>query len=231
LATTLLAQWTADNEFGLLHALGVGWAWRLVLAFLMLDAWAYLWHRANHRYSFLWRLHRVHHNDYEMDCTTSSRFHFGELGIAATTRLPVIVLFGLGPLPILIHETVLVAVSQFHHANLGLGRWDRRLRWLIVTPAMHHIHHSRRLPETNSNYASVLSLWDRVCRSFRSPEAATNIELGLDEFMAPSWHTVAGMLKTPFASDPRKVDEGLVKTVAENAAQPTMADERVGVTS
>jgi sterol desaturase/sphingolipid hydroxylase (fatty acid hydroxylase superfamily) len=230
MATTLIAQWTAEKEFGLLHAFGIGWAGRLVLAFVMLDAWAYLWHRANHRFSFLWRLHRVHHNDYEMDCTTSSRFHFGELAIAATTRLPVIVLFGLEPLPILIHETVLVAVSQFHHANIGLGRWDSRLHWLIVTPAMHHMHHSRRLPETNSNYASVLSLWDRVCRSFRRPDATINIDFGLDEFMEPRWQTVAGMLRTPFVPVLQKKKMDLAMTVPEYAAEPPMADEQVHVT-
>jgi sterol desaturase/sphingolipid hydroxylase (fatty acid hydroxylase superfamily) len=211
LVTTLLATWTADNEFGLLHALGAGWLWQLILGFLLLDAWAYLWHRANHRYAFLWRFHRLHHNDYDMDCTTSSRFHFGELAIAATTRLPVIVLFGLGPVPILLHETVLVAVSQFHHANIGLGRWDRLLRWWIVTPAMHHVHHSRRLPETNSNYASVLPWWDRLCRSFRSPEVTGSIALGLDEFMDPRWHTMGGMLRTPFAGDPREAEEHLFR--------------------
>ena len=198
LATTLLADWTAKSEFGMLCTMGIGWGWRLLFGFLILDAWAYLWHRANHRYPFLWRFHRLHHNDFEMDCTTSARFHVGELAIAATTRLPVIILFGLEPLSILIHETVLVAVSQFHHANIGLGRWDHLLRWLIVTPAMHRVHHSRRLPETNSNYASVLSLWDRVCRSFCSPEVSMNIELGLDDFVDPRWHTVAGMLGTPF---------------------------------
>ena len=218
LATTLLAQWTAEVEFGLLHVLGVNWGWRLLLGFLILDAWAYFWHRANHRFSFLWRFHRLHHNDHEMDCTTSARFHFGELAIAATTRLPVIVLFGLEPLPILVHETVLVAVSQFHHSNIGLGLWDRLLRWLIVTPAMHQVHHSRRRPQTNSNYASVLSVWDRVCRSFRSPDSAAKIEYGLDDFLDLRWHCIAGMLVTPLAGDAPKTEEATETPETEKAA-------------
>ena len=228
-ATTLLAVWTAENEVGLLHVFGVGWTWRLVFGFIILDGLAYLWHRANHRCFFLWRFHRLHHNDYEMDCTTSARFHFGELAIAATTRLPFIVLFGLEPLPILIHETVLVAVSQFHHSNIGLGRWDYRIRWLIVTPAVHQIHHSRRLPETNSNYASVLSFWDRIFRSSRCPETTTNIELGLDEFLDPKWHTVAGMLATPFASEPLKIAKEQVLPAVGHVAQPITADDRASV--
>lgn len=201
LATTFLAGWTAEHEFGLLYLLGLDWGWRFLFGFLILDLGAYLWHRASHWYAFLWRFHRLHHSDLEVDCTTSVRFHVCELSLAAMTRLPVIVVFGLEPLPILVHETVLVAVSQFHHANIGLGRWDRVLCWLIVTPAMHQVHHSRRKPETNSNYASVLSLWDRVCRSFHRPDQSAKIELGLDEFLEPHWHTLSGMLGTPFSGD------------------------------
>ncbi len=199
LATTLLSLWVAEHKFGLLFLLDIGWIGRLIVGFLLIDAWAYLWHRINHNFDFLWRFHRIHHNDYEMDCTTSARFHFGELGIAATTRLPVIVIFGLEPLPILFHETILIAVSQFHHSNIKLGWWDQLLRWLIVTPALHHVHHSRDLPKTNSNYASILSVWDRLFHSFYIPEPTQNIELGLKGYLDPCWHTVAGMLKTPLA--------------------------------
>lgn len=201
LATTLIAGWTADNKVGLLHVTDIGLAGRLVAGFLILDAWAYLWHRVNHAIPFLWRFHRLHHSDHEMDCSTSARFHVGELGIAATTRLPFIIVFGLNPLAIVVHETVLVAVSQFHHSNISLAHRDRWLRWLLVTPAMHHVHHSRRLPETNSNYASVLSIWDRICRSFRTPEISSNLAFGLEEFGDARWHNLAGMLKMPFAGN------------------------------
>lgn len=209
LATTLIAGWTSNHKFGLLHVLNIGWAGGLPVGFLILDGWAYWWHRANHAYPFLWRFHRLHHSDHEMDCTTSARFHVGELAIAATSRLPFIALFGLEPITILVHETVLVAVSQFHHSNISLGRWDRLLRWLIVTPSMHHIHHSRRLPETNSNYASVLSVWDRVFNSFRPPVSSTDIQFGLDDFTDTSCHTIPGMLKMPFADRLRQSKESM----------------------
>lgn len=201
LATTLLAAWSAERKFGLLPNAGLEFAWRLLLGFLILDAWAYLWHRANHRVALLWRFHRIHHSDSDMDCTTSARFHFGELALAATTRLPVIAAFGLDPLTILVHEAVLVAVSQFHHANIGLGRWDRPLRWLIATPRHHRVYHSSRRAETNSNYASVLSVWDRLGRTFRTPGPRADSELGLDEFREARWHSVPGMLMTPFAEE------------------------------
>jgi sterol desaturase/sphingolipid hydroxylase (fatty acid hydroxylase superfamily) len=209
--TTLLAGWTAENKIGLLHIGEIGWARRLVVGFIILDAWAYLWHLANHTNQFLWRFHRLHHSDHEMDCTTSARFHFGELAIAATTRLPFIVAFGLEPLAIVVHETVLVAVSQFHHSNIDLGRWDRWLRWLIVTPSIHHVHHSRRLPETNSNFASVLSVWDRICRTFRSPEKSGDLDFGLDELVDPHWHSIPAMLKLPFTAVLPKKDQAAVR--------------------
>lgn len=201
LATVLLAEWVRHHRIGLLQWPGIGTSWRVVLGFLVIDCWAYLWHRANHRLAVLWRFHRLHHNDHEMDCTTSSRFHVGELAIAGTTRLPFIVVFGLEPLAIVVHETVLVAVSQFHHANIRLGGWDGALRWLIVTPDVHRIHHSRWQPETDSNYASVLTVWDRLFRSFRSPESVVDVELGIDGFDDERFHTLIGTLRTPFESD------------------------------
>ena len=203
LLTALIVQWTADNRVGLLHVIDVGAVGRLALGFVVLDVWTYFWHRANHRAPFLWRFHRMHHSDAGMDCTTAARFHVGELAMSALLRFPLIVAMGLDLTTIVVYETVLLAVTQFHHADVNLGEWDRGLRWLIVTPAMHQVHHSRRAAETNSNYASVLSVWDRVGESFRRPETVEPIELGLAEFADPKWHTLAGMLRTPLASDPK----------------------------
>jgi len=201
LLTAMLAAWTVENSVGILHRLDLPTVWRVALGFLVLDLWTYWWHRANHRVPFLWRFHRTHHSDAEMDCTTSARFHIGELTMAGLLRLPLIAAFGLDPLTIVVHETVLLAVSQFHHSNVALGRWDRFVRILIVTPALHQVHHSRRVRETNSNYASVLSVWDRIGRSFTHPDRVPPIELGLDQFDDPDWQTLGGMLRTPSASN------------------------------
>ena len=87
---------------------------------------------------------------------------------------------------------------MFHHADVSVGRWDHWLRWLIVTPDMHKIHHSDWQPETDSNYSTVLSIWDRLARSFRMRSDPKTIVFGLEEFTDTSWQSLWGMWKTPF---------------------------------
>lgn len=197
-ATVAVAIWASEQDLGVLNWLAVAWPWRVLPAILLLDCWLYVWHRMNHRIPLLWRFHRMHHSDAEMDVTTATRFHLGEHLGSATLRLGLIPLAGLFPIEILIYETLVVANTMFHHANITLGWLDRPLRWLIVTPRMHQIHHSRLQPETDSNYSTIFSFWDRLFRSYRMRIGNEPVELGLKEFDEPHWHTVGGMLKTPF---------------------------------
>lgn len=205
----LAAEWASARGIGLLNVLrdraGLpGWA-HVVGAVLLLDAWTYLWHRINHRVPFLWRFHRVHHADATMDVTTASRFHVGELVLSSALRVPLLVAGGIYAWELILYETVMFAVVQFHHANIHLSeRWDRRLRAVIVTPHLHRVHHSRWQPETDSNYSSLFTVWDRLFGSFRTSDAPETIRLGLDEFDAPEHRTVGGMLKMPLAPDPPK---------------------------
>jgi sterol desaturase/sphingolipid hydroxylase (fatty acid hydroxylase superfamily) len=201
--TVFLAMWAERNETGLLHLVALPWLPRLLLAIVLLDAWLYVWHRANHRIPLLWRFHRMHHSDRDMDVTTATRFHLGEHIGGATLRLGLIPLLGIEVLHILVYETLVVGITMFHHANISLGRWDAPLRWLVVTPFMHKVHHSRWRPETDSNYSTLFSIWDRVFASYRMRDDCATLELGLDEFDDPRWQTVPGMLATPFVS-PRK---------------------------
>jgi sterol desaturase/sphingolipid hydroxylase (fatty acid hydroxylase superfamily) len=182
----------------LLHWLSLPAAARLVLALLLIDAWTYFWHRMNHRWRFLWRFHRVHHSDAKMDVTTANRFHFGEVFISSVMRVPVLVLAGMHLGELVIYESALFAVVQLHHANIGLPeRLDRWLRAVLVTPAMHKVHHSRWQPETDSNYASLFSFWDRLFRTFRLRADPRTIEYGLPGFDRAEQHTLAGLLTTP----------------------------------
>jgi sterol desaturase/sphingolipid hydroxylase (fatty acid hydroxylase superfamily) len=199
-ATALVAEWAGRHGFGLLYHLGLGWPARLVIALVLLDGWTYLWHRANHALPLLWRFHRMHHSDNQMDVTTATRFHLGEHVGSSLLRLGLIPLLGLEIVHLLVYDTLLIAVTQLHHANVSLGRWDRWLRLLIVTPDLHKVHHSRWRPETDSNFASVLSVWDRLGGTSRLRDDPATIAFGLDEFDAPEWQTVGGMLRTPFAS-------------------------------
>ena len=113
-------------------------------------------------------------------------------------RVPVLVLIGATAWELVLYETIMFAVVQFHHANLGLPAWlDRALRVAIVTPTMHKVHHSRWQPETDSNYSSLFSWWDRVFGSFRTHETPEDIVLGLDEFAGEE--SLGSLLAMPLA--------------------------------
>lgn len=199
-----VTDWAARYEFGVLRWGGLSGAAGWVGAILLLDGWLYLWHRANHRLAFLWRFHRMHHSDPRMDATTATRFHLGEHVLSAVLRLGLLPLFGVSLLHVAIYDALVVANTLIHHANISIGRADRWLRLLFVTPDMHKVHHSRWQPETDSNYSTVLSVWDRLGRTLRGREDCRGIEFGLDDFDAAEWQTLRGMLRTPFV---RRIDQ------------------------
>lgn len=202
-SSTLAAvtTWSADTGIGLSQ--WVAWpAWlETLLLFVLFDFWMYLWHRANHTVPFLWRFHRMHHSDAEMDASTAVRFHTGEVVLSAMARLAILPLFGMTLAQLALYELVLLPVILFHHSNVRLPRWlDHGLLAVIVTPAMHRVHHSRWRPETDSNYGSVFPYWDYLARTFRLRKDAHTVQLGLDGMDDPSWQSISGMLTTPLAS-------------------------------
>lgn len=194
--------WADEARFGFMHWLQDGleipvWL-HAVGAILLLDFWTYAWHRMNHEIPFFWRFHSVHHSDSKMDVTTASRFHLGEIFFSSLFRIPLIALFGVYLWELVLYEIVMFAVVQFHHANVGFPeKYDRILRTIIVTPNMHRVHHSRWQPETDSNYSSLFSFWDRLARTFRINPKPETIQLGLDQFDSEEDQTVKGMFKTP----------------------------------
>ncbi|MBI5624365.1 MAG: sterol desaturase family protein [Elusimicrobia bacterium] len=175
--------------------------WPAIAAFVLFDCWMYLWHRANHRYRLLWRFHRAHHSDTDVDATTALRFHPGEIAMSTAARLPIYLLLGREAVVVPGYEAVLLAVTLFHHSNIVLpSGLDRFLRVLIVTPGMHRIHHSDLRVETDSNYSSVFSFWDRLFGSFRF-RGDGPLVMGLETYRAERWQTLAGMFLTPFRDD------------------------------
>ncbi len=193
----LAAQWSAENNFGFLYRID-STAIRLLLAIILMDIWTYLWHMLNHRVPFLWRFHRVHHSDNKMDVSTASRFHLGEIILSSALRVPLIAILGVTLQQLIIYETLLFAVVQFHHANIALPpALDRLLRLVIVTPAMHKVHHSRLQPETDSNYSSLLSLWDRVGRTFRLRAKLNEIDFGLEGYDDDASQSIRGLAEMP----------------------------------
>ncbi|MHC4403377.1 MAG: sterol desaturase family protein [Planctomycetota bacterium] len=198
---TVVTAWTAESGFGLSRL--VAWpAWlETLLLFVLFDFWMYVWHRANHSVPFLWRFHRMHHSDPEMDTTTGVRFHTGEVVLSAVARLAILPLLGMTLEQLALYEMVFLPVVLFHHSNVSLPRWaDNGLLAIVVTPAMHRVHHSRWRPETDSNYGSVFPYWDFLARSFRLRRDARTIHLGLDGMDEPAWQSVSGMLRTPLTS-------------------------------
>lgn len=196
----LVTEWAQHQAFGLAHwMIGPMWFQWFVVLFLF-DAWMYLWHRLNHRVPLLWRFHAVHHSDRDMDATSALRFHTGEIAMSFVARLAILPLLGMTIPQLLIYETILLPVILFHHSNIRLpANVDRLIRWLIVTPNMHWVHHSREQPETDSNYASVLSIWDRCFGSFRLCDQPEMIDLGLhDQDGGRSWRTLREMIAAPF---------------------------------
>jgi sterol desaturase/sphingolipid hydroxylase (fatty acid hydroxylase superfamily) len=156
------------------HALAWRPAWwsgalGFALDFLLLDGLIYWWHRANHRLPFLWRFHEIHHRDRFLDTTTALRFHFGEVALSAAARAGIILLLGFPLASVLVFESLLLAATLFHHSNLALPpRLEALLSRVVVTPSIHWVHHHRIRSDTDSNYATVLSLWDPLFGS-RSP--------------------------------------------------------------
>jgi len=197
-ATATVAAYAEERQLGLLRALTDNATGRFVMALVLLDAWMYCWHRANHAVPLLWRCHRTHHSDPHMDVTTATRFHLGELLGAASARLVLIPALGFEVWQLVTYDLLLLAVTQFHHADISLGRWERWLRLVLVTPDLHKVHHSAWQPETDSNYAVVLSVWDRLAGTLRLRANPRTIVFGLEECAGPRWQSWWGLWRTPF---------------------------------
>lgn len=148
----------------------------------------------------LWRFHQVHHADKELDASSGIRFHPIEIMLSDSFRLAVIPLIGIQLEQLLIYNIVLIPIVLFHHSNIKLNEViDRYLRMLIVTPHMHRLHHSDIRKETDSNYASVFSFWDRIFNSYTMRSIENDFRLGLgDKFTNQQWRSIPGILKIPF---------------------------------
>jgi sterol desaturase/sphingolipid hydroxylase (fatty acid hydroxylase superfamily) len=191
------AQWAQNNDWGLLNVLDAPFWLALAATFLSRSFAGYLFHVLMHKVRAFWRLHRVHHSDDRLDVSTTIRTHPLELVALILTMTPLAILLGLDPLVLVAYELAEALISLFSHANLRLPeRIDRPLRWVIVTPNMHCIHHSSHLPETDSNYGQVFSFWDRLFGTYSdAPHLGYDaMEIGLgeirDERTADFWFQI-----------------------------------------
>jgi sterol desaturase/sphingolipid hydroxylase (fatty acid hydroxylase superfamily) len=174
--------------WGLLNAFEVPFALALPVSLLALDLAIYLQHVLFHAVPALWRLHRVHHADLEFDVTTGLRFHPIEILLSMGIKLAVVAALGPPAIAVLVFEVLLNATSMFNHSNvrIALGL-DRILRWIVVTPDMHRVHHSIHANETNSNFGFNLPWWDRLLGTYRAQprDGHEGMTIGIEQFRTP----------------------------------------------
>jgi len=171
----------------------------IILAVILFDLWMYFWHRLNHELYFLWRFHRLHHTDPQMDVTTISRFHPVELIISYILNIIILGFLGLNFSFLIIYKTLMLPVIMFHHSNISISKTlDQFFCRLFVMPNMHRIHHSEIREETNSNYGSIFSIWDRLFGTFKTRENIKLINYGIGTFKSKKWQNILGMLLLPF---------------------------------
>ncbi len=170
-----------------------------VIAFIILDYGNYIWHILNHRIPLLWRFHLVHHTDHDLDLTTAIRFHFGEMIGSLFFRGAIVFLSGASPVVVVIYEIIFEAEILFHHSNIRLPfRFEKVLNFLIVTPRMHGIHHSIIKNETDSNYSSVFSFWDRLHNTAKLNIHQDDVVIGVPAYSDQQELSTFYLLKLPF---------------------------------
>ena len=199
-ATAVYAQ---AHGWGLFNALG----WPLWLeglaAFLILDLAIYGQHVATHVVPVLWRLHKVHHTDLDVDGSTGIRFHPVEIILSLLWKAALVAVLGVDPWVVIVYETVLNAAAVYTHGNIRLpARLDLGLRWVFCTPDMHRVHHSVIPVETNSNFGNFLSVWDRLFGTMRQEPAKgqLGVEIGLEAYKDPARLGLLSLLMMPFRS-------------------------------
>jgi len=222
LAGVGLAAFCAKNGWGILNHFTVPFWVAVPLAVIALDFVIWLQHVMVHAVPLLWRLHRVHHADLDYDVTTGARFHPLEIVLSMLIKLATIVVLGPPVVAVVIFEVLLNATAMFNHGNIGLpARLDRILRWVVVTPDMHRVHHSIEDDETNSNFGFNLPWWDRLFGTYRDQPRAgqTGMTIGIRDHGDPrEVSCLDGMLLLPFrgeirdyAINRRNLDAGQVR--------------------
>lgn len=196
-----VAAWAQAHGAGLFNALA--WpAWvELALTLVVLDAAIYWQHRLLHLLPWFWRLHRVHHTDTTLDASSALRFHPLEILLSLGIKCAVVVAVGASPLAVLLFEILLSSFALVTHANLPLpARMDRAIRLLLVTPAMHRIHHSTHVDEQQRNFGFHLSVWDRLFGSYAHAARDTPQDFGVAGVEVEAATRFSALLREPFAT-------------------------------
>lgn len=198
-----LAKIVEAQGWGLFNVLHVSLWSRIILSFFILDFVIYSQHFMFHHTPLLWRFHRVHHTDLDLDVTSGNRFHPLEIIISMMIKMTAVVLLGAPAQAVIALEIALNGCAMFNHGNIRLSAaFDRLLRLFLVTPDMHRVHHSTIVRETNSNFGFNFPWWDRICGTYRpQPEKGhLDMTIGLREYRDPTQLTLHRLLVQPFTS-------------------------------
>jgi sterol desaturase/sphingolipid hydroxylase (fatty acid hydroxylase superfamily) len=199
------AAWAETRGWGLMPLVGITGIVAGILGIVLLDLAIYLQHRVFHHVPWLWRLHRMHHSDTELDVTSGFRFHPVEILLSMLIKGSVIITLGVPALAVLVFEIVLNGTSLFNHANVRLPvRLEKILRWIVVTPMMHRVHHSIEQVETDSNFGFNLPWWDRLFGTY-TPEPRAGFDsmtLGIENFRDPAEQRIDRLIVQPLRATP-----------------------------
>ena len=221
-----MAVFAENNGWGLFNYLSAPFWLAVIVSVIAMDFVIYLQHVLVHAVPALWRLHRVHHADLDYDVTTGARFHPIEIILSMLLKFATIVVLGPPIVAVVIFEILLNATAMFNHSNVKIPRYiDRLLRWLVVTPDMHRVHHSVEDDEANSNFGFNLPWWDRLFGTYRDQPRGGHeaMTIGIHKYRKPkqvSW--LPGMLALPFAG---RITGCTINRRAWNTPEETTAHE------
>lgn len=200
-----VAVFAQQQGWGLLNYYTINPVLAVILTVILMDFVIYLQHVMVHAVPVLWRLHRVHHADLDYDVTTGARFHPIEIVLSMLIKFATIILLGAPVLAVVMFEIILNGMAMFNHGNIRLPLpVDRVLRWLVVTPDMHRVHHSVEDDEANSNFGFNLSIWDRLFGTYRDQprDGHEGMTIGIHKYRDPKEvDQLPGMLMLPFVGE------------------------------
>ncbi len=203
-AIIMTAMYVTTHQLGVLNMVTLPEWVKLFVTVAFMDFMLYVWHLLNHEVPLLWRFHRVHHSDLNMDVSTATRFHIGELAISAVIKIALVFLLGASPLGVMIFESTLVLCAQFQHSSLKVPKWFERIFWILfVPPSMHRIHHSVIIKERDTNYGTIFSIWDRLLGTLLKDVDQKTIRIGMGAYQKPDKLNFRHLLAMPFTGPVR----------------------------
>ena len=210
---TLTAIWAQQNRWGMLNNMEIPQWTAIIITIIILDMAIYWQHVLSHKIPVLWKFHKVHHTDRDLDVSSGVRFHPVEIMLSMIYKCAVIAILGAPPWAVFIFEIALNASAMFTHSNAKLNlNADKIIRKIFVTPDMHRVHHSVRPNETNTNFGFNLSIWDRIFKTYipQPKDGHKNMKLGLNEYQNNNPTKLTWSLKLPFTG---KKSQTSAKTV------------------